>query len=103
MPRAAWLDRGRMRFHVHVNRPREPELPILQDDGVAVLRDAIDWAVERPVEDDARRLATHARVVLVEEHGKLFSTLLACRCELGALNHPRAFATGARWTADPPF
>src|SRR6185295_17427288 len=59
---AARLDPRRV-LPVHVNRAREAELAVLERDRVAALRDAIDGAVERPVEQDARRLATHARVL----------------------------------------
>src|SRR5262245_50428353 len=92
-----------MTADVHVNRSRESQLPVLQDDGVLVLRDAIDGAIERPVEDDARRLAAHARVALREEHRELFSALLALGREFSALNHAGAAATRAARATDPPL
>src|SRR6185503_11046978 len=103
MPGAAALDVRGMTGHVHVNRSREPELPVLQDDGVLVLRDAIDRTIERPIENDAGRLAAHARVALREEHGKLLGTLLAFGCELSALNHARSAATRTARPSDSPF
>src|SRR5678815_3629798 len=92
-----------MTRHVHVNRSREPELTVLQHDRVLVLRDAIDRAVEGPIEDDARGLAAHPGIVLVEQHGKLLGALLPFRRQLRALNHARTAATGAPRSADPPF
>ena len=92
-----------MTGHVHVDRSREPELPALQDDRVFVLCDAIDRTIECPVEDDARRFAAHARIVLREEHRELFGTFLALRCELGTLNDARTAATCAARPSDSPF
>src|SRR5437773_2644931 len=68
-----------MLLHVHVDRPLEPHLAVLHDDRVLVLRDAVHRTVERPVEDDARRLAAEARVVFALEVGGGF------RAELGQL------------------
>src|SRR5262245_23544775 len=103
MPGATALDVRGMSGHVHLNCSREPELPVLQDDGVLVLRDAIDRTIERPIEDDARRLAAHARVALREEHRKLLGTLLAFGCELSALNHARSATAPTARPPDSPF
>ena len=54
---AGWL------AHVHVNRPREPAA-VLHRDGAVALRDAVDRAVEHPIEQNARDLAARARAVL---------------------------------------
>ncbi len=58
------LDVGRMRLQVQVDRALQVHLPVLDDDVSLVLRDAVDRAVERPVEDDAGGLALEARVVV---------------------------------------
>src|SRR5678816_1257480 len=103
MAGTAALDDCRVARLVHLNRAREPELAVLQHDGVLVLRDAIDGAVERPVEDDARGLAPHARVVLGEEHRELLGALFTLRRQLGALNHSRPAAARSSRTTDPPL
>jgi hypothetical protein len=70
-----------MLLQVHVNRPFQIHLAVLDDDRVAVLRDPVDRAVKRPVEDDARRLAPEARVVLLRKRGRFSLTTFS---ELGA-------------------
>ncbi len=62
MPAAARLDVGRMVLEIHVNRAQEAVLAVLERDRVAALHDAVDRAVPVPVEDNARRLATKARI-----------------------------------------
>src|SRR5262249_31320214 len=62
-------------FHVEVHGPLQTELSIFDDDGVLILRNAIDWSVECPIEDDARRFATEARIILSLEISRgLFSS-----------------------------
>src|SRR4030081_1316755 len=83
MAAAARLDRRRVLVHVHMHGPGEPHLSILQDDRVLVLGDAIDRAIEGPVEDDAGRLAPHPGIVLgrkgPESCGRLFAELRQLR------------------------
>src|SRR6187200_2991227 len=76
-----------MLLQVHVDRPLQIHLAVLDDDRVAVLRDPVDGAVKRPVEDDARRLAPEAGVVLLRKRSSLF---LAALGELGAAIGSRA-------------
>src|SRR4030095_17123078 len=71
MTRARQLDVRRMLLHVHVDRPLQIHLAVLDDDRVPVLRDPVDGAVKRPVEDAARGLAPEARVVLPLKSGRL--------------------------------
>src|SRR5687767_12467182 len=67
MAGAARLDVRRMGLRVHVNRPPQVHLTVVDEDLVAVLLNAIDRAVEGPVEDDAGRLALESRIVLLRE------------------------------------
>ncbi len=70
--------RGMLR-HVHVDDALEAVEPVVDDDAVLLLRDAIDGAVEHPVEDDARRPATQARVVGGRPHLERVGLGLAAR------------------------
>src|SRR5207249_1797528 len=83
---ASRLEVRRMLLHVRIDGPLEAHLSVLKKDGVLVLRDPVDWSVERPVEDDAGRLAAEARIVLLREGcGRLLSEL----GQLGAAVEPR--------------
>ncbi len=64
------FDVARVLLHVHEDRSFQAELAVLNNDGVFVLRDAVDWAVEGPVEDDARRLAAESRIVFTLERSR---------------------------------
>src|SRR4030095_14528775 len=103
MSRARALAVRRVTRHVHVDRPREPKLTVLQYDRVLVLRDAIDRTVERPIKDHARSLAAHPGVVLVEKRCELRGAFLAFRRQLGTLNHAGTTTTAAARTTDAPF
>src|SRR5262245_60419232 len=70
-----------MFLEVHVDRPLEAHLPVLEDAGVFVLCDPIHRTVEGPVEDDAGCLAAKARIVSTLEGG---GGLLAGRRQFGA-------------------
>jgi hypothetical protein len=65
-----------------MNRAREAELAVLERDRVGRLRDAIDGAVVGPIEDDARRLAAHPRIVLRVVRFERVRLLAAGRREL---------------------
>src|SRR5688572_848152 len=69
-----------MGLRVHVNRAPQVHLPVVDQNRVAILRDAIDGAVEGPVEDDAGRLALEPRIVLLRE---LRRGSVTCGRELG--------------------
>src|SRR5262245_33077466 len=90
MTRARQLHVRRMLLHVHVDRPLQIHLAVLDEDRVAVLCDPVDRAVERPVEDDARRLAPEARVVLLRKCGSFFFTTFG---DLGAAIGSRSCST----------
>ncbi len=70
MSRAGELDVAGVLLHVHEDRSLQTELAVLNNDGVFVLRDAIDGAVEGPVEDDAGRLAAESRIVFTLERSR---------------------------------
>src|SRR5262245_35726105 len=69
-----------------MNRASQVQLTVEDDDVVAVLLDAIHGTVEGPVEDDVRRLAHEARVVLRRE---LRRRLIACGCDFCPGVHAR--------------
>src|SRR4029453_3253297 len=98
VPGARWFRIRRVFLEVHVNRPLETHLPVLEDDGVLVLRDPVHRTIESPVEDDARRLAAEAWIVLALES---CCGLLPGGRQLGASIKPRP-GSGTRTSAPPP-
>src|SRR5262249_20730734 len=100
MTRPTGLDVGRMVRHIHVDRPLQSELAILNNDCVLALCDAVDGTIESPIEDDARRLAAKARIIVPR---KFRSRLLSKLRQFGPTVEPRpcglattpACATGA--------
>src|SRR5688500_12129292 len=90
-----------MGLHVHVDRAPQVHLPVLNQNRVLVLRDAIHRAVEDPVEDDARRLAAKTRIVIA---GELRRRLFTKWRELGAAIEARAgLGTRAATTTAAPL
>ena len=73
------FDSARVFLQLQENRALQIELSIQDHDVVLVLRDPIDGAVERPVEDDARRLAGWPRAA----PSPCVGLLVACLRELG--------------------
>src|SRR5512145_2326083 len=80
MAGAARLHVRRMGLRVQVNGPPQVHLAVVDEDLVAVLLNAVDRAVEGPVEDDAGRLALESRIVLLRE---LRRGRVTCGRELG--------------------
>src|SRR5262249_24260330 len=56
----------------HVDRSLQSHLPVLNDDGVLVLRDAVDGPVKRPVKNDACGFTAKTRIVLACSEARNF-------------------------------
>src|SRR5690606_18090660 len=69
VPGAARLHVGWGRLSIEVDRALEPHLSVADHDRPARLEAAVDGTVERPVEENARRLAAKARIVVAREAG----------------------------------
>ena len=86
--------RSRMARHVHVNRAREAAA-VLERDRAVSLRDAVDRAVEHPVEQHARDLAARSRAVVGRLGAQHVGRGLTGRRERHGARAQPAFGTSA--------
>src|SRR5688572_31005953 len=96
---AARFDVRRMLLHVRVDRPLQPKLSVLKDDGVFILCNAIHRTVEGPVKDDAGGLTFEARIVFAGEAGRLFLPEFGELCATVGLRTRTAAASSIASTA----
>ncbi len=82
----------RVSLGVRMDRAPQIQLAVEDDDVVAVLLNAVDRAVECPVEDDVGRLALEARIVLRHELRRRF---LTCGGHFGSGVHAGSGLTAA--------
>src|SRR5690348_2875347 len=84
------LDILRVLFQVEIHRSLQSELAVFNNDRVFVLGNTIDRAIERPIKDDARRLATKTRIILALE---IRCSLFTCFCQFATAIQARSRST----------